>query len=115
MVRRVDVDGSRQSRDDGSASLESFGVSLEGIIERELARGKGLRGSPVVDVVRGEVCDAAVAMLGVIPREEGSAESLGGVLSGEAGGEARVVLQGLEKRRASIVPMADRPRLVGRR
>ena len=68
MVRRVDVDGSRQSRDDGSASLESFGVSLEGIIERELARGKGLRGSPVVDVVRGEVCDAAVAMLGVIPR-----------------------------------------------
>ena len=58
--------------------------------------GKGLLRSTVVDAVRRQVGDPTVAVLGVVPREEGPAESLGGLLAGESGGEARVVLEGLE-------------------
>ena len=80
----------------GRPRRKRFWVSLEGAIERDLPCGKGLLRSTVVDAVRRQVGDPTVAVLGVVPREEGPAESLGGLLAGESGGEARVVLEGLE-------------------
>ena len=82
-------------------------MSLEGGIERELPCGKGLLRSTLVDVVRRQVCDPAVAMLGVVPREEGPAESLGGFLAGETRGETRVVLEGLELGLGEGIVVAD--------
>ena len=53
-------------------------------------------GSIVMDVVRGEHGDPAMAMFGVVPREERSAEGDRGGDVVEAAREAGVVLQGLE-------------------
>ena len=55
-------------------------------------------GSMMMDVVRGEHRDPAMAMLGVVPGEERPAEGDRGGDVVEAPGEARVVLQGLELR-----------------
>ena len=55
-------------------------------------------GSMVMDIVRGEHGNAAMSMLGVVPREERSTEGDGGGDVVEAPGEAWVVLQGLELR-----------------
>ena len=55
-------------------------------------------GSMMMDVVRGEHRDPAMAMLGVVPREERSAEGDRGGDVVEAAREAGVVLQGLELR-----------------
>ena len=55
-------------------------------------------GSMMMDVVRGEHRDPAMAMLGVVPGEERSAEGDRGGDVVEAPGEAGVVLQGLELR-----------------
>ena len=50
----------------------------------------------VMDIVRGEHRDAAMAMLGVVPREERSAEGDGRGDVVEAPREAWVILQGFE-------------------
>ena len=55
-------------------------------------------GSMVMDIVRGEHRDPAMAMLDVVPREERSAEGDGGGDVVEAPREAGVILQGLELR-----------------
>ena len=55
-------------------------------------------GSMMMHVVRGEHRDPAMAMLGVVPREERSAEGDRGGDVVEAAREAGVVLQGLELR-----------------
>ena len=55
-------------------------------------------GSMMMHVIRGEHRDPAMAMLGVVPGEERSAEGAGGGDVVEAPGEAGVVLQGLELR-----------------
>ena len=55
-------------------------------------------GSMMMDVVRGEHRDPAMAMLGVVPREERSAEGDRGGDVVEAPREAGVILQGLELR-----------------
>ena len=52
----------------------------------------------MMNVVRGEHRDAAMAMLGVVPGEERSAEGDGGGDVVEAPREAGMVLQGLELR-----------------
>ena len=52
-------------------------------------------GSIVMDVVRGEHGDPAMAMFGVVPREERSAEGDRGGDVVEAAREAGVVLQGV--------------------
>ena len=52
----------------------------------------------MMDVVRGEHRDPAMAMLGVVPREERPAEGDRGGDVVEAAGEAGMVLQGLELR-----------------
>lgn len=53
-------------------------------------------GEAVVDGGRGQVADAAVAVLGVVPGEELAAEGQGIVEAAEAVGVAGVVFQGLE-------------------
>ena len=63
-------------------------------------------GSMMMDVVRGEHRDPAVAMLGVVPGEERSAEGDGGGDVAEAPREAGVVLQGLELRLGERVVIA---------
>ena len=54
--------------------------------------------STVMDIVRGEHRDAAVAVLGVVPGEECPAEGNGRREVGEATGEAGMVLHGFELR-----------------
>ena len=53
-------------------------------------------GTAVMDVIGGEHGDSAMAVLGVVPREERPAEGDGGVDIVESPGEAGVVLQGLD-------------------
>ena len=53
-------------------------------------------GTTVMDVIGGEHGDSAMAVLGVVPREERPAQGDGGVDIVESSGEAGVVLQGLE-------------------
>ena len=55
-------------------------------------------GSTVMDIVRGEHRDAAVAVLGVVPGEECPAEGDSRREVGEATGEAGMVLHGFELR-----------------
>ena len=55
-------------------------------------------GTMVMDIVRGEHGNAAMSMLGVVPREERATEGDGGGDVVEPPGEAWVVLQGLELR-----------------
>ena len=55
-------------------------------------------GSMMMDTDRGEHRDPAMAMLGVVPGEERSAEGDRGGDVVEAAGEAGMVLQGLELR-----------------
>ena len=65
-------------------------------------------GSMVMDIVRGEHRDAAMAMLGVVPGEERSAEGDGGGDVVEAPREAGVILQGLELRLGAARPRGIR-------
>ena len=72
-------------------------------------------GTMVMDIVRGEHGNAAMSMLGVVPREERSTESDGGGDVVEAPREAWVILQGLELRLGERVVIghlgaAQRPR-----
>ena len=53
-------------------------------------------GSMVMDIVRGEHGNAAMSMLGVVPRKECSTKGDGGGDVVKAPGEAWVILQGLE-------------------
>ena len=65
----------------------------------------------MMDVVRAEHRDPAMAMLGVVPREERSAEGAGGGDVVEAPGEAGMVFQGLELRLGERVVVGHRGRL----
>ena len=72
-------------------------------------------GSMVMDVARGEHGNAAMSMLGVVPREERSTEGDGGGDVVKAPREAWVILQGLELRLGERVVIghlgaAQRPR-----
>ena len=64
-------------------------------------------GTAVMDVIGGEHGDSAMAVLGVVPREERPAEGDGGVDIVESPGEAGVVLQGLELGLGEGVVIAD--------
>ena len=63
--------------------------------------------SAVMDVIGGEHGDSAMAVLGVVPREERPAEGDSGVDIVELPGEAGVVLQGLELGLGEGVVIAD--------
>ena len=64
-------------------------------------------GAAVVHVIGGEHGDSAMAVLGVVPREERPAEGDGGVDIVESPGETGVVLQGLELGLGEGVVIAD--------
>ena len=77
-------------------SNEAFGMTGPGGLKGPPALLQHALGSIVMDVVRGEHRDPAMAMFGVVPREERSAEGDRGGDVVEAAREAGVVLQGLE-------------------
>ena len=77
---------------------EAFGMTGPGGLKGPSALVQHALGSMMMNVVRGEHRDAAMAMLGVVPREERSAEGDGGGDVVEATREAGMVLQGLELR-----------------
>ena len=79
-------------------SNEAFGVTGPGGLKGPPALVQHALGSMVMDILRGEHRDAAMAMLGVVPREERSAEGDGSGDVVEAPREAWVILQGLELR-----------------
>ena len=79
-------------------SNEAFGVTSPGGLKGPPALVQHALGSMVMDMVRGEHSDPGMAMLGVVPGEERSAEGDRGGDVVEAPGEAGVVLQGLELR-----------------
>ena len=64
-------------------------------------------GTAVMDVIGGEHGDSAMAVLGVVPREERLAEGDGGVDIVESPREAGMVLQGLELGLGEGVVIAD--------
>ena len=77
---------------------EAFGMTAPGGLKGPPAVFQNALGSMMMDVVRGEHRDPAMAMLGFVPREERSAERDRGGDVVEAPGEAGMVLQGLELR-----------------
>ena len=79
-------------------SNEAFGMTGPGGLQGPPALLQHALGSIVMHVVRGEHGDPAMAMFGVVPREERSAEGDRGGDVVEAAREAGVVLQGLELR-----------------
>ena len=79
-------------------SNEAFGMTGPGGLKGPPALVQHALGSMVMDIVRGEHRDAAMTMLGVVPREERSAEGDRGGDVVEAPREAGVILQGLELR-----------------
>ena len=79
-------------------SNEAFGMTGPGGLKGPPALLQHALGSIVMHVVRGEHRDPAMAMFGVVPREEPSAEGDRGGDVVEAAREAGVVLQCLELR-----------------
>ena len=77
---------------------EAFRVVCPGGLKGAPALVQHALGSMVMDIVRGEHRDRAMAMFGVVPREERSAEGDRGGDVVEAAREAGVVLQGFELR-----------------
>ncbi len=72
-----------------------------------LSPGEHRVGSAMVDIIGGQHGDAAMAVFGVVPREERPAKSDGRVDAGETAGESRVVLQGLELRLGERIVIGD--------
>ena len=77
---RVDPDGLREGLGLGLAGNEAFRMSGPGLAEDSLPAGEDLAGTAVVDLFGGEHRNAPVAVLGVVPWEEGATERLGLVL-----------------------------------
>ena len=69
-----------------------------GGVEGDGPGDRDLGGPPGMDVGRGEEADPRVAVLRVVPLEEGGAEGPGVLERAEAGGKGRPVLEGLEPR-----------------
>ncbi len=91
----------------GTPAHESFRMPVPGLAQRACALLKAVSGAPVMDILGGEHGDAGMAMLAVVPREEGAAEGDGGVDILKARGEARMVFQGLELCLGEGVVVAD--------
>ena len=79
-------------------SNEAFMVMGPGGLKGPLTLFQHAVGSMMMDIIWGEHGDLCVAMLGVVPGEERSAEGDGSGEVVEAPREAGVVLQGLELR-----------------
>ena len=88
-------------------SNEAFRVAGPGGLKGSLTLFQHAVGSMMMDIIWGEHGDPCVAMLGVVPGEERSAEGDGGGEVVEAPREAGVVLQGLELRLGERVVTGD--------
>ena len=77
---------------------EALGMSGVGGVEHLSPGVVGVLSLAVVDDLGREQADARVTVLGVVPAEEVLAERSGFLDGGEAGWEARAVLEGLELR-----------------
>ena len=88
---QIDPDGFRESLGFRRAMNEAFRVVCPGVLQSALALFEDLLGAAVMDVAGGEHGDTGVAMLAVVPREEGPAERDRGVDVFEATREAGVV------------------------
>ena len=86
---------------------EAFRVVCPGVLQSALALFEDLLGAAVMNVAGGEHGDTGVAMLAVVPREEGPAERDRGVDVFEATREAGVVFQRLELGFGERVVIAD--------
>jgi len=93
----VDPDRFGKRTDLGYASNEPFGMRRPGGVHDPLTLGEDLGCSAIVNVVRGQHADAAVAVLGVVPREERAAVVRGMIDAGEASRKPGLVFQGLDK------------------
>ena len=104
---RIDPDGGWLCRRFGRLVNEAVWVGAEGVVEGDLAGGVDLVGLTVVDLVGRHQADAEMAVVLIVPVEEGSAEGLG-VLDGaeplwELGLVFRVLKQLSEKGLSSEV------------
>src|SRR6266508_4724027 len=77
-------------------SGESLGVRRVRLGENRRARRQALLGQPVVNVVRGQQAEPAVAVLGVVPGEEDLAVRAAILDRAKTLREVRPVLHGLE-------------------
>ena len=75
---------------------KAFRVNGPGVFQDTLSLCEHHLRSAMVNIVWGQHGDAAVSVLGVVPREECPAVGDGVVDSAEASGEPRMVLQGLD-------------------
>ncbi len=91
----------------GAALNEAFGTSNPGRVHDPLPLAEYLRCSAIVNVVRGQHGDAAVSVLGVVPRKERPTVIRGMLDAGEATREAGLIFQGLELRFRERVVVAD--------
>ena len=94
----IDPDGFGQGLWFWDASNEAFGMTGPGGLKGPPALVQHPLGTMVMDIVRGEHGNAAMSMLGVVPREERATEGDGGGDVVEAPREAWVILQCLELR-----------------
>ena len=86
---------------------EAFRIVCPGVLQSALALFEDLLDAAVMDVAGGEHGDTGVAMLAVVPREEGPAERDRGVDFFEATRKAGVVFQGFELGFGEWVFIAD--------
>ena len=82
-------------------------MSGTGGVHDPLPLGEDLGRSAIVNIVRRQHADAAVAMLGVVPREERAAMARGVLDAREATRKAGLVFQGLELRLRERIVIAD--------
>ena len=95
----------------GGSADESLRVPVPSEAKGAFALFEDLLGSTVMDVLGGEHRDSGMSMLGVVPREEGAAETGRDGDIFEPPGEAGMVLQGLELCLGEGVVIADLRRL----
>ena len=91
----------------GDALNEAFGMSRPGRVHDLLPLGEDLWCSAIVNVVWGQHADAAVSMLGVVPRKERPTVIRGMLDACEAPRKAGLVFQGLELRFRERIVVAD--------
>ena len=105
--RWVDPDCLGKCAGFGHPLNEAFRVFGPGGLKRTLTLFQQVLCPPVVDIIRGEHCDPAMPMPGVVPGEERPAEGNGGGDVVEAPREAGMVLQSFELRLGEGVVIAD--------
>ena len=86
-LRRVDPDRVGEGAHRRRAAHEAFRVCIAGGVQDETAPGQDLLGAPEMNVGRREHRDAAVAMLVLVPGEEGPAKAVAAAWSSKRPGK----------------------------